>query len=111
MKNNSLRISAIVIISIIVSIIGFIVWYYYYGYSVVGTNISTSMHGDTNNQMVIVSSQKLSLADETVYVTIMYDPDTLVMYQMTSGRSGYGFAVNELTPLYNADGSLRTYSE
>lgn len=109
MKYDSFRISAIVITLMIVFIIGFGV--FYYNCANRSREISTPMYGETNNQMVIVSSQKLSLDGETVYVTIMYDPVTLVMYQMTSGTGGYGFAANELTPLYNADGSLRTYSE
>ena len=36
---------------------------------------------------------------------IMYDPDTLVMYTYFEGYDGGG-----LTVMYNADGTLRTYS-
>lgn len=36
---------------------------------------------------------------------IVYDRDTMVMYQMTDGKYNAG----ELSPLYNPDGSLRLY--
>lgn len=39
--------------------------------------------------------------DNNVFQEIVYDPDTMVMYAILDGRI--------MTPLYNADGSLKTY--
>jgi len=38
---------------------------------------------------------------------IVYDPETKVMYSMSASPYNYGV----VTPLYNSDGSLRTYTE
>ena len=63
---------------------------------------------ETNNGFVVVSNQEIS-GDRTngKYLTIMYDPDTLVMYTVTFGE---GRDTSQLTPLYNADGTLKTYT-
>lgn len=39
--------------------------------------------------------------------TILYDKETKVMYHMSTGFYNYG----NLTPLYNADGTLRVWED
>ena len=66
--------------------------------------ISTDTHF---GMFVIVKEDSLSDHSTTgVYQTIMYDPDTMVMYTFLKNR--YGGA--GLTVMYNADGTLKLYS-
>ena len=71
------------------------------------SNDSVEPDPETYNGFVIVSSQDISgKCVNTKYLTIMYDPDTLVMYSVTFGGARSA-TTSQLTPLYNADGTLK----
>jgi len=56
---------------------------------------------------VVLSEQVISTASKGEYMVTMYDSQTYVMYVATYGGS-FG-NVSPVTPLYNADGTLRIY--
>ena len=55
--------------------------------------------------LVAISRQNHFIDDYTYNQTILYDPDTLVMYSMISGGNG----AMSITVLYNADGTPKLY--
>ena len=56
--------------------------------------------------LVAISRKDSFIKDYNYNQTILYDPDTLVMYSMISGGQG----ALTITVLYNADGTLKLYN-
>ncbi len=79
--------------------------------SVACSSSNDNVKAETSNGFVIVSTQNVDngMSSGGKYLTIMYDPNTLVMYTITFGPNGDSY-ISPLTPLYNADGTLRTYT-
>lgn len=55
--------------------------------------------------LVAISRQMYFIEDYNYTQTILYDPDTFVMYSMITGGSG----AMSITVLYNADGTPKLY--
>ena len=97
MKKNIIRITLIGLLSVTMISL-----------SACGSNTSNETKTYNNNGLVIVSNQDISRTCGSL--TIMYDPDTLVMYSVTIGGNGAATTTSPLFPLYNADGTLKTYT-
>lgn len=69
--------------------------------SLVGCGVANEEVAPTNGRFVKVSDE---FFDGPNAIVVFYDSETMVMY-MTAGGKNHGFS-----PLYNADGTLMTYS-
>ena len=54
---------------------------------------------------IVVAEKQIDLQYGCLWQSIMYDPDTMVMYSFVEQDDEGGFSV-----MYNADGSLKLYS-
>lgn len=100
MKKIFLRMATVVILLVVV-----------FSLSACSADAANNETINTDNRLIVVSTQDISSgkAANSKYVTIVYDPNTLVMYSVTFGASSKS-SPSELLPLYNADGTLKLYT-
>ena len=100
MKKIFLRMATVVILLVVV-----------FSLSACSADAANNETINTDNRLIVVSTQDISSgkAANSKYVTIVYDPNTLVMYSVTFGESSNS-RPSALLPLYNADGTLQLYT-